>query len=188
MEADIKVLYTAEQIAERVSELGRLITTDYVGKDLVCIGTVEDSFVFLADLIRAIQRPVDCLFIKAQTSEGAESKSDYKHIFYTALPQLKNRDVLLAVGALDTGITTEFLSRNILLQEPSSLRIVALIDKPEMRRSPAVAEYAAFTVQDKYVVGYGLGTDARYKNLPSLAVLQGHLARTPDMVLALRDQ
>lgn len=185
METEMKVLYTAEQIAERISELGRLITTDYAEKDLVCLGTVEDSFVFLADLIRAIQRPVDCLFIKTITRESRQGKGGYKSIFFTSIPKLKDRDVLLVVGMLDTGLTAEFLSRNILMQEPRSFKIVALIDKPEMRRSPAVAEYAAFTVQDQYLVGYGLGSEARYKNLPSLAVLEGHPARTPDIVLAL---
>ena len=182
--SEMKVLYTAEQIAERVRELGRIITNDYGEEDLVCIGTVEDSFVFMADLVRAIQRPVSCLFIKAITEEESEEGARYKRIFYTSVAKLHQRHVLLVVGTLDTGVTTDFLTRNILLQHPSSLRIVALIDKPEMRRSPAVAEYAAFTVHDQYVVGYGLGTDEKYRNFPSLAVLPPR-PTTPEVVLAL---
>lgn len=188
MESEIQVIYTADQIAERVRELGRILTRDYSGKELVCVGTVEDSFVFMADLVRAIQQPVTCLFIKAITEEGVEEMTGYKKIFYTSVTNLANRHVLLVVGALDTGITADFLSRNILLQGPASLKIVALIDKPELRRSPAVAGYAAFTVHDQFVVGYGLGTDERYRNFPSLAVLRGRSASAPDMVLALRGE
>jgi hypoxanthine phosphoribosyltransferase len=185
VENDIKVIYTAEQITERVHELGRIITSDYEGKDLACVGTVEDSFIFMADLVRAIQLPVACLFIKAITDEGADGSTRYKKIFYTSVTNLKGRHVLLVVGALDTGVTVDFLARNILLQQPSSLKIVALIDKPELRRSPAVAEYAAFTVHDQYVVGYGLGTEDKYRNFPSLAILPGHPTTAPDVVLAL---
>ncbi len=185
MENEIQVIYTAEQIAERVHELGRVLTRDYSGKELVCVGTVEDSFVFMADLVRAIQQPVTCLFIKAITEEEIDEAAGYKRIFYTSVTKLANRHVLLVVGALDTGITADFLSRNILLQEPASLKIIALIDKPELRRSPAVAGYAAYTIHDQFVVGYGLGTDERYRNFPSLAVLRGRSATTPDVVLAL---
>ncbi len=185
MTTELKVIYTAEQIAERIRELGRIITNDYTDKEPVCIGTVEDSFVFMADLVRAIQRPVTCLFIKAITDEAGDEGTRYKRIFYTSVANLKNRDILLVVGTLDTGITADFLSRNILLQHPGSLKIIALIDKPEMRRSPAVAEYAAFTVHDQYVVGYGLGTDEQYRNFPSLAVLPGRPATSPEVVLAL---
>lgn len=185
MANEFEVIYTAEQIAERVHELGRIITRDYAGKELVCVGTVEDSFVFMADLVRAIQQPVTCLFIKAITDEGEEEGAGYKKIFYTSVTNLSNRHVLLVVGALDTGITADFLSRNILLQGPASLKIVALIDKPELRRSPAVTGYAAFTVHDQFVVGYGLGTDERYRNFPSLAVLRGRPSTAPDVVLAL---
>jgi hypoxanthine phosphoribosyltransferase len=185
VENEIQVIYTAEQIAERVHELGRVLTRDYSGKELVCVGTVEDSFVFMADLVRAIQQPVTCLFIKAITEEEIDEAAGYKRIFYTSVTKLANRHVLLVVGALDTGITADFLSRNILLQEPASLKIIALIDKPELRRSPAVAGYAAYTIHDQFVVGYGLGTDERYRNFPSLAVLRGRSATTPDVVLAL---
>ncbi len=184
MEEELKVIYTAEQIAERVHELGRLITDRYKGKDLVCIGTVEDSFVFMADLVRAIQLPAACLFIKAIVDEAHEGGTRYKRIFYTSVPNLKNKHVLLVVGTLDTGVTADFLSRNILLQHPSSLKIVTLVDKPEMRRSPAVAELAAFTVHGQFVVGYGLGTDEMYRNFPSLAVLDNRPNTSPGARLA----
>jgi hypoxanthine phosphoribosyltransferase len=185
---EIEVLYTAEQIAERVHELGRMITSDYADKDLVCVGTVEDSFIFMADLVRAIQRPVECFFIKAITDQGVEEENRCKKIFYTSVTDLANRHVLMVVGMLDTGVTVDFLSRNILLQRPSSLKIIALIDKPEVRRSPAAAEYAAFTVRDRYVVGYGLGVGGRYKNFPSLAVLKGKPSVATDGVMALSGQ
>lgn len=188
MGSNIRIIYTAEQVAERIHELGRLITSDYADKELVCIGTVEDSFIFFSDLVRAIQRPLDCLFIKAITEEAEDDGRRHKRIFYTAIPKLMNRHVLLVVGALDTGVTTDFLSRNILLQGPSSLKIVTLIDKPEMRRAPVVAEYAAFTVHDQYIVGYGLATDEEYRNFPSLAVLEGRPAAAPEVVLALNEQ
>lgn len=186
MENNLKVIYTADQIAERVHELGRLITSDYDGKEVVCIGTVDDSFIFMADLVRAIQRPVTCLFIKVITHEGQDEGTRYKKISYTSVANLKNRHVLLVVGSLDTGITADFLSRNILLQGPSSLKIVTLIDKPQMRRSPAVAEYAAFTVHEEhYVVGYGLGMGDQFRSFPSLAILPGRMATTPEVVVAL---
>jgi hypoxanthine phosphoribosyltransferase len=188
VENEIQVIYTAEQIAERVRELGRMITHDYSGKELVCVGTVEDSFVFMADLVRAIQQPVTCLFIKAITEKEKDEAAGYKKIFYTSVTNLANLHVLLVVGTLDTGITADFLSRNILLQGPASLKIIALIDKPELRRSPAVAGYAAFTVHDQFVVGYGLGTVERFRNFPSLAVLRGRSGTTPDVVLALNSE
>ena len=188
MQNEIEVLYTAEQIAERVQELGRIITSDYANKDLVCVGTMEDSFIFMADLVRAIQRPVECLFIKAITDKGVEEENRYKKIFYTSVTDLANRHVLMVVGMMDSGVTVDFLSRNILLQRPSSLKIITLIDKPEGRRSPAVAEYAAFTVHGRYVVGYGLGVGGRYGNFPSLAVLKGEPSAAPDGVIALGGQ
>jgi hypoxanthine phosphoribosyltransferase len=188
VENEIQVIYTADQIAERVRELGRILTSDYSGKELVCVGTVDDSFVFMADLVRAIQQPVTCLFIKAITEEGFEERVECKKIFYTSVTNLANRHVLLVVGALDTGITADFLSRNILLQGPASLKIVALIDKPDVRRSPAVAGYAAFTIHDRFVVGYGLGTDERYRNFPSLAVMRGGAASAPNMAQTMRGE
>ena len=173
MQNEIEVLYTAEQIAERVQELGRMITGDYADKDLVCVGTMEDSFIFMADLVRAIQRPVECLFVKATTDKGVEEKNRFKKNSYTSVTDLENRHVLMVVGMLDTGVTVDILFRNILLQRPASLKIIALIDKPEGRRSPVVAEYTAFTVRGRYVVGYGLGVGGRHRNFPSLAVLKG---------------
>lgn len=172
MQPKLQILFSAEQIAERVQELGRAITNDYNDKDLVCVGVLEDSFVFMADLVRAIQRPVACYFIKAITGEGMEEGARFKRIFFTPVTNLKNRHVLLLVGIIDTGVTADFVARNLLLQEPSSLKIVTLVDKPDMRRSAVTAGYVAFTLRDEFVVGYGLGSGDQYGNFPSIGVVQ----------------
>ena len=169
-----KVVYTEDQIRKRVEEITRQVEQDFDSRDLCVVGLLEDSFVFMADLIRKVDREVLCYFMKADVDEGENRVASIKRIMYAPELDARDRNILLVGGVLDTGITLDYITKHILQGGPRQLKICYLIDKPESRRISANADYAAFVMKpadSEYLVGYGLGFENRFRNLPFLGTL-----------------
>jgi hypoxanthine phosphoribosyltransferase len=168
----LNLLYSRRQIAETVNRLAAELNRDYPGKHPVLIGVLKGSFMFLADLIRLLDFPLEVDFVRL-SSYGAGQKSSGKIKVVADLQKpVKDRDVLVVEDIVDTGLTTGFLLAHLRKQKPSSLKLCALTEKPSRRKIPVAIDYLGFTVPDKFIVGYGLDWDERFRNLPGIYVLE----------------
>ncbi|MGB4066451.1 MAG: hypoxanthine phosphoribosyltransferase [Nitrospira sp.] len=164
-------IVTQEQMRSRIRELGRQISADYAGKDLVLVGVLKGAYAFFADLARAIRIPVQVDFIIV-TSYGTQAKTSGKVKLVTELTEkIKNRDVLLVEDIVDSGLTIQYLTKALAKQKPRSIKVCTLLSKPERRVVDVPLQYIGFRIPDQYVVGYGLDYQQQYRNLPYLAVL-----------------
>ncbi len=164
-------IVTQEQMRSRIRELGRQISADYAGKDLVLVGVLKGAYAFFADLARAIRIPVQVDFIIV-TSYGTQAKTSGKVKLVTELTEkIKDRDVLLVEDIVDSGLTVQYLTRALAKQKPRSIKVCTLLSKPERRVVDVPLQYIGFRIPNQYVVGYGLDYQQRYRNLPYLAVL-----------------
>lgn len=166
------ILRTAEGIRERVEALAREIARDRLparedgpGDGLVVLGVLSGAFVFMSDLVRRLDLPLECGFITIVEGDRADRMSRFR--FHLSLP-IEGRDVLLVEDILDTGITLSRLHEDLSRLGPARLRTCVLLDKPSRRVVPFAPEYVGFTVPDVWVVGYGLDDDGWYRNLPYL--------------------
>ena len=165
------ILYTPEAIAERIGELGKEITESYQGKDLVLIGILKGAVPFVADLMRAIEMPLEYDFM-AVSSYGASTKSSGTVRFLKDLDiGIENRDVIIVEDIVDTGLTLHYLVENLRSRKPKSLKICTLLDKPSRRKAEISSDYNGFEIPDVFVVGYGLDYAGKYRNLPCIGVL-----------------
>ncbi len=175
MQDDIaEILVTQEEIQAKVVELGRRISEDYRGKDLLLVGLLRGAIVFLSDLMRAIDIPVRLDFIGI-SSYGASTESGAVRLVMDLESDIAGRHVLIVEDIVDTGKTLAYLVENLRARRPASLRICALLDKPERRQVPIQIDYVGFVIPDKFVVGYGLDFAEGYRNLPFVGVLKEHL-------------
>jgi len=164
-------IITQEQMRSRIRELGRQISADYAGKDLVLVGVLKGAYAFFADLARAIRIPMRVDFIVV-TSYGSRAKTSGKVKLVTELTeQIKNKDVLLVEDIVDSGLTIQYLMNTLAKQKPRSINVCTLLSKPERRVVDVHVQYTGFKIPDQYVIGYGLDYQQKYRNLPYLAVL-----------------
>jgi hypoxanthine phosphoribosyltransferase len=157
------ILFTDKQIAQRVEEIARQVARDYAGKSLVLCGILKGSIPFLADLMRRLPGDVRITLIEMK------SKVDGKHasILFTSSMELSGQHVLIVEDIVDTGITLDYLLKHLEAERaPASVRVAVLLDKPEARRVEVPIHYRGFTVPNKFVVGYGLDWNDRFRNLP----------------------
>ena len=169
-EKQVKELISAAQIANRVRELGAQITRDYAGKELVLVGVLKGAAIFLSDLARAIS--IQCTFDFVAVSsygKGTRSSGAVKLIKDLDHP-IEGRNIILVEDILDTGLTLCFLKRMLMQHRPRSLRVAALLDKPERRIEPIQAEYVGFSIPNHFVIGYGMDYAERFRNLPDICV------------------
>lgn len=174
----LKVLFKPEAIARRVRELGRQISRDFRGQTLDVVGLIDNGHIFMADIIRAIDVPVRCHFIRTETRDITDPNTgkERKEIFYTPEINADDKNILLVDGVLQSGITTDFLLRRIYLHRPRTVKTVVCIDKPGERKVFLEPDYWAFRLaSNSVVVGYGLSWDRLHGNLPYL----GTWAATP---------
>jgi hypoxanthine phosphoribosyltransferase len=151
--------------------LGKQITTDYAGKDFVLVGVLKGAFAFYADLARAIRIPMRVDFLMA-TSEGARAKKSGKVKIVTELTEdIKGKDVLLVEDIVDSGLTVQYLVKTLAKKKPRSIKVCTLLSKPDRRTINVTLDYVGFKIPSKYVIGYGLDYQQKYRNLPYLAVL-----------------
>jgi hypoxanthine phosphoribosyltransferase len=171
LKAALKTVLPAARLSKRVAELGQDISRDFAGRTVDLVVVLENSFVFAADLMRQISRPVVCHFVRVDVRDVKQAGHDRREIFFSQPPQLKGRDVLLVDALLNTGITQDFLCRRLLEARPRSLRLAVLVDKHDDRRVDVKPDYFGFSVASKYVAGYGLaGSRGWYRNLPYIGV------------------
>jgi len=168
--ATIEVLIPHTEIQKRIEELGRQISADYSGRPLVMVGVLKGSFMFLADLVRAIDAPVRIEFIGTKSYQGTSTSGQVQLTKDLDKP-IQDEDVLLVEDIVDTGLTLNYLHHVLRQREPRSLKTVAFLDKPSRRRIEVNADYVGFTIEDKFVIGYGLDFDQRYRNLRDLCIL-----------------
>lgn len=166
------ILFTRQEIEAKVRKLAAEIRQDYSDKQPLLIGILKGSFMFMADLIRLLDLPLEVEFIRLSSyGRGRESSGKIKVLQGLRTP-VKGRDVLVIEDIVDTGLTTSFLLDYLQKKKPASLRLCALTDKPSRRQVPVSIDYLGFTVPDKFLVGYGLDLDEKFRNLPDICVLE----------------
>jgi hypoxanthine phosphoribosyltransferase len=177
MQNDIaEILVDAEEIRTKVTELGRRISDDYRGRNLLLVGLLRGAIVFLSDLMRSIDIPVLLDFIGI-SSYGDSTESGAVRLVMDLETDIAGLDVLVVEDIVDTGKTLHYLVENLRARQPASLRICALLDKPDRRTVPIDVDYVGFRIPDEFVVGYGLDFAEGYRNLPFVGVLKEHLYR-----------
>ena len=165
----VDVLISAEELAARVAALGREITRDHPGKPLVVVGVLKGSFIFLADLVRAIDLPISVDFIGITSYQGSSSTGVVQITSDLTRP-IEGKDVLLVEDIVDTGLSMRYLLDNLATRRPASVRVCALLEKPARARVKVPIDYRGFVIGDEFVVGYGLDWDGKMRNLPFVGV------------------
>jgi len=167
-----EILFTSEQIAARIKELGAEITRDYAGKKLMLLGVLKGCFVFLADIARHIDLDCEIRFLTASSYGFASVSSGKVNIDENIEFNVSGRDVIIIEDILDSGITLTALHALVAKNKPASLKTCTLLDKPERRQVPFTTDYTGFVCPNEFVVGYGLDYGEIYRNLPYVAVLK----------------
>jgi len=167
----LEVLLTAKQIEERIKELAAVISKDYQGRKPLLIGVLKGAVIFLSDLIRYIDVPLEIDFM-AVSSYGADTDSSgVVRIQKDLEKSIQGRDVLIVEDIVDTGLTLNYLRENLNSRGPLSLKVVTLLDKPDRRKVPFNPDYCGFTIPDQFVIGYGLDYDENYRHMADLCIL-----------------
>lgn len=167
-----QVLFSQEQLQAKVQELGTAITADYAGKDLLLIGILKGSYVFLADLSRAIQLPCAVDFMSVSSYGSGTASSGRVKIVKDLSQDIAGKDLLIVEDILDSGNTLYYLTQILSMRKPASIRLCTLLDKPERRVQDIHADYRGFSIPDAFVVGYGLDYAEQYRNLPYVGILK----------------
>jgi hypoxanthine phosphoribosyltransferase len=168
------VLFTEEQIQGRVTQLGVQISQDYAGKDLVVIGVLKGVIFFMADLLRALTIPVTVDFMAISRFGPTQQTRGVVNLTKDLNDPLTGRHVLFVEDIIDTGFTTHYITRNLMLREPASLEICTLLNRPHRRIIEVKLSYVGFEIPDYYVVGYGLDYKEQYRNLPYIVKLEAN--------------
>jgi len=171
-QSQLKILISRDEIAKAVDRLASQIKRDYQGKQPLLIGVLKGSFVFMADLIRQLDLPLELDFIRLSSYGAARESSGRVRVVQGVKTPIKGRDVLVIEDIVDTGITTSFLLDYLRKRKPASLKLCALTDKPSRRRVPVSIDYLGLSLPNKFVVGYGLDFDQRFRNLPDIYALE----------------
>ena len=167
-----KILFSQEQLQARVRELGAQITRDYAGKEVAVAAILRGSYVFMADLTRAIELPITVDFMSVSSYGSGTSSSGQVEIKKDLSDPIEGKELLIVEDILDSGNTLYYLSDVLRARKPVSIRICTLLDKPDRRAKPIRADYVGFTIPDAFVVGYGLDYDEKYRNLPYIGILK----------------
>ncbi|MBC8536615.1 hypoxanthine phosphoribosyltransferase [Feifania hominis] len=173
MKNDIeRILLSKEEIDAKVAELGRQISRDYADKNLLLVGVLKGSVVFMSDLLRQITVPAAIDFMSVSSyGAGTQSSGVVKIIKDLDIP-LENYDLLIVEDILDSGLTLHYIMEMMQSRNPRSIRLCTLLNKPERRRAPVTVDYEGFQIPDEFVVGYGLDYAEKYRNLPYIGILK----------------
>ena len=167
-----EVLVSAEDLQRRVAELGAQISHDYAGKPLLLIGVLKGAVFFLSDLMRHVDIPVEIDFMAVASYGSATDSSGVVRILKDLDAAIEGRDVLIVEDIVDSGLTLQYLMRNLGSRNPRTLEVCALLVKPARRKVELPTRYVGFEIEDRFVVGYGLDYAERYRNLPFVATLE----------------
>ncbi|MCL2563251.1 MAG: hypoxanthine phosphoribosyltransferase [Oscillospiraceae bacterium] len=168
-----KILFTERKIRRRIQEMGTQMAADYKGKNPMMVAVLKGSFVFMADLVRAMDIPCEIEFLGVSSYEGkATTNTGAVRLTKDLNTDIADRHVIVVEDILDSGLTLQYLMGYLKNRQPASMEICTLLDKPERRKAEVYAKYKGFTVPDAFVVGYGLDYDEGYRNLPYIGVLK----------------
>jgi hypoxanthine phosphoribosyltransferase len=169
----LKILLTEEEIRRQVKRLAQEINRDYQQKHPLLLGILKGSFVFMADLVRLLEIPVEIEFVRLSSYGSARTTSGEVTVVQGLRARVKGRDVLVIEDIVDTAVTVSYFLDYLRRKKPSSLKLCALFDKPSSRRKVSIPiDYLGFTLPDKFVVGYGLDYDERFRHLPQLYLIE----------------
>jgi hypoxanthine phosphoribosyltransferase len=169
--AGFQTVFSQAQIGKRVKELSREIARDFEAGEIHAIGILDSGFVFLADLVRNFACPVIFHFVKMEPIDTVVGSQEIRTISYGRIGDIEGKHVLVVAALIDSGITVDYLVQQLLLQNPKTVRTVALIDRVDRRRVPFHVEYPGFSWDGGLLVGYGLDKKGRYRNLPYVATV-----------------
>jgi hypoxanthine phosphoribosyltransferase len=167
-----EILVPADALSRRVSELAAEVSRDYAGKDLVLIGVLKGAVFFLSDLMRQLEIPVEVDFMAVASYGSATKSSGVVRILKDLDAVIDGRHVLIVEDIVDSGLTLQYLLRNLAGRDPASLEVCALLIKPERQKVELKTRYVGFEIPDRFAIGYGLDYDERYRNLPFVAALR----------------
>src|SRR5437588_10456549 len=168
----LEVPFTSEQIQQRVRELGTQIQRDHQGKELVLVGVLKGAFVFVADLARAIDLPLAVDFIGLSSYGEATETSGVVKITSDLSKPIEGKHVLVIEDIVDTGLTMRYLLDNLATRHPASVKLCALLNKPQRVRTRIPLDYLGFEIEDRFVVGYGLDAAEKYRNVPFIGTIK----------------
>jgi hypoxanthine phosphoribosyltransferase len=171
-QARLQVLVTKAEIAATIKRLASAITRDYREKNPLLLGILKGSFVFLADLVRQLDFPLEVEFVRLSSYSSGKQTSGRVRMMQGLKSDVQGRHVLVVEDIVDTGITCAYFLEYLKKKNPASLKLCALTDKPSRRRVPLTIDYNGITVPDKFIVGYGIDCDEKYRNLPDICVLE----------------
>ena len=172
-ENDVGVLIDEAKLQARIRELGAQITRDYQGKDLTLLCVLKGSVFFFTDLARAIDLPLTVEMLGVSSYQGGTETTGEVRITSDVTKPMAGKNLLVVEDIIDTGLTMKFLLENLGARHPASLKICALLEKPARARTKVPIDYKGFVIEDKFVVGYGLDFDEKYRNLPFIGVMKG---------------
>ena len=166
-----KLLITQKKISEAIAKLAAEIRQHYQGKQPLLIGILKGSFVFMADLIRELGLQVEVDFVKLSSYGSGTRTSGKVKVVQGLKSPIKGRDVLIVEDIVDTGLTVSFLMNNLQKKKPASLKLCVLVDKPSQHKVPVTIDYLGFTVPDKFVVGYGIDWNEKFRQLRDICII-----------------
>ena len=167
----VEVLLSEPQLQSRIADLGTAITRDYAGKPLKLVGVLKGSFMFMADLARAIDLPIKVDFIGTTSYEGTKTTGVVRITNDLSRP-IQGEHILLVEDIVDTGLTMKYLLENLATRGPASVEVCSLLRKPSRARVTVPVRYNGFDIPDEFVVGFGLDWDGRFRNLPYIGVVR----------------
>lgn len=170
--ANVKTLIDRDKIQARVAEMGAEITRDYVGKDLVMVPVLKGSFMFAADLVRHVDLELSMDFLGLRSYGDGTQSSGVVQITSDLTKPVEGKDVIVVEDIVDTGLTMKYLFENLETRKPASVRLASLLHKPARTRVEVEIDYLGFTIDDVFIVGYGLDYAEKYRNLPFLGVVE----------------
>jgi hypoxanthine phosphoribosyltransferase len=187
VDADVEeVLITASDLARRIAELGQEIAEDYRGKELLLVGVLKGAVMFMVDLARQIQLPLEIDFMATSSYGASTESSGVVRILKDLDEPIADKHVLIVEDIIDTGLTLQYILRNLATRRPASVRVCGLLVKERPRPVEVTCHYVGFRIPDRFVVGYGLDYAERYRNLAYIGVLKPSVYSQPDPAREVR--
>ncbi|MGR6835287.1 hypoxanthine phosphoribosyltransferase [Syntrophomonas erecta] len=169
---EVDILFDREAVTRKVKELGQIINADYQGRDLLVVGILKGAFIFMADLVREIDLPLQLDFMDVSSYGDSTVSSGEVRIIKDLEYSIKDKDVLIVEDIVDTGLTLKYIKEILHRRGPGSIRICCLLDKPSRRKADIFPEYVGYSIPDRFVVGYGLDYAEQYRHYPAVCELK----------------
>ncbi|HNX29845.1 MAG TPA: hypoxanthine phosphoribosyltransferase [Syntrophomonadaceae bacterium] len=176
---EVDVLISTEEIKAKVQELGRQITEEYRGSDLLIIGILKGAFIFMADLIREIDIPLEIDFMDVSSYGASTVSSGEVRIIKDLDYSIKDRNILIVEDIIDSGLTLKYITSILYKREPASIKICCMLDKPSRRKTDIKPDFCGYSIEDRFIVGYGLDYAEKYREYPAICELKASVYKKP---------